>query len=164
MCACRPIALAAAASFACSVGAQPAPEERLRFFEGTWTTADATPELGFRETCAWLPEGRRHMVCRSRWNTPSGPREGMSVFSFDRASGQFVYNGFRSSGAWVLQRGEEQGGRWRFGSEEGQGEARVRTRVTMEADGDQGFVFVAESSTGDGPWRQTSKVVYRRVP
>jgi hypothetical protein len=52
MSACRPIAPAAAAGFACSVGAQPAPEERLRFFEGTWTMADATPELGFRGTAA----------------------------------------------------------------------------------------------------------------
>ena len=59
------------------------PHERLRFFEGTWTTTDSTPADGFRETCSWLPQGRRHMVCVSHWKTESGPREGMSVFSFD---------------------------------------------------------------------------------
>ena len=139
------------------------PHELLRFFEGTWTTTDSTAEDGFREVCAWMPEGRRHMVCRSRWTTTSGPREGMSVFSFDSKTGRYVYTGFRSGGAVVVQYGQEQGGRWLFTSEEGAGAARIRTRVTIEANTDHGFDLTSERSVGDGPWSQPSKVSYRRV-
>ena len=153
-------------------GAQPAPlalpsnpsppHERLRFFEGTWTTADSTNEDGFREVCAWLPEGRRHMVCRSRWATPSGPREGLSVFSFDSATGDYLYTGFRTGGALVMQRGREQSGRWLFKSERGEGPDRVRTRVTIEPT-DGGFAFLSESAKGDQPWQEGARVIYRRV-
>lgn len=139
------------------------PHERLRFFEGTWTTSDSTPDDGFREICAWLPEGRRHMVCRARWHTASGPREGMSVFSFDPVTGKYIYTGFRAGGALVVQHGEEQGGRWVFGSERGEGQARVRTRVTIEPTAERGFTLVSERSTGDGPWTAGATVVYRRV-
>ena len=72
------------------------PHELLSFFEGTWIIADARPEEGFRETCTWLAQGRRHMVCRASWQSASGPREGLSVFSYDAASGEYLYHGFRS--------------------------------------------------------------------
>ena len=51
------------------------PHEALAFYEGTWTRLDGKPEEDFRETCSWLPGGRRHMVCRARWQTANGPRE-----------------------------------------------------------------------------------------
>ena len=139
------------------------PHERLRFFEGTWTTSDSTPEDGFREVCAWLPEGRRHMVCHSRWTSQSGLREGMSVFSYDRAAGKYLYHGFRPGGALVVQQGVEQEGRWSFTSDQGAGAERVRTRVTIQSSGNAGFQFVSERSTGDGPWRQEAAVMYRRI-
>lgn len=167
----KPLILACALS--CNASAQspvtPAPvepsspHERLRFFEGAWTTTDSTPEDGFRETCSWLPQGRRHMVCISRWKTESGPREGMSVFSFDTKASRYVYTGFRPGGALVVHHGEERDGRWLFASEEGAGPARVRTRVIIEANMDRGFKLSSERSIGDGPWSQTSQVTYRRV-
>nr|MBA3242076.1 hypothetical protein [Acidobacteriota bacterium] len=52
------------------------PHERLSMFKGTWTIVGYPPERRLRETCDWLPEGRRHMVCRVRFQTPTGPREG----------------------------------------------------------------------------------------
>lgn len=143
--------------------ADPSPRhERLAFFEGTWTTVESTPEEGFRETCAWMPGGRRHLVCRSRWNSPTGVREGMSVFSVDSGSGDYVYNGFRSGGLHVTQRGREENGRWQFYSERGSGPERVRTRVSI-APADGGFTFVSETSRGDAPWRESARLHYRRL-
>jgi len=139
------------------------PHERLGFFEGVWTIADSTPEDGFREVCAWLPQGRRHIVCKSRWNTPSGPTEGLSVFSYDVATGDYVYNGFRPAGSHVTLRGSEQGGRWHFHSERGNGADRLRTRVTIEPN-EGGFIFLSETSKGDEPYQAGAKVVYRRLP
>jgi hypothetical protein len=139
------------------------PHEKLRFFEGVWTTTDSTPEDSFREKCTWLPEGRRHMVCVSRWKTTSGPREGMSVFSFDPKSSRYVYTGFRSGGGLVVLYGEEKAGRWQFSSDEGTGTSRVRTRVTIEGNNEQGFDFASDRSLGDEPWSQPSRVTYRRV-
>lgn len=140
-----------------------APHERLGFFEGKWTTADSTAEDGFREECAWLAEGRRHMVCRSRWNTASGPREGLSIFSYDSAAGEYVYNGFRAGGAHVTQRGREQNGRWLFHSERGHGADRVRQRVSIEPNAAGGFDFLSESAKGDEPWKEGARVVYKRL-
>ena len=168
------LAVAFAMGFAAAgvAGAQPAPlalpsnpsppHERLRFFEGTWTTADSTAEDGFREVCAWLPEGRRHMVCRSRWMTPSGPREALSVFSHDSTTGDYLYTGFRAGGAHVIQRGREQNGRWLFHSERGEGADRVRARVTIEPS-DDGFTFLSESAKGNEPWGEGARVLYRRL-
>lgn len=39
----------------------------------------------------------------------------------------------------------------------------VRTRVTIAPVGENGFQFLSESSTGDGPWKQGAKVEYRRI-
>src|SRR5688572_7592746 len=106
--ACRLAAVSAFVSGAIGCAqAQPAvgpatpsdPHEALAFFEGTWTTSEAKPQDEFRETCAWLPEGRRHMLCRSRWRAPAGYREGLSIFSYDPAPGEYRYHGFRAGGA-----------------------------------------------------------------
>jgi hypothetical protein len=87
----------------------------------------------------------------------------MSVFSFDAKAGQYVYTGFRTGGALVVHYGEEHDGRWLFTSDEGSGAARVRTRVTIEANKDRGFEFSSEQSIGEGPWSRPSRVTYRRV-
>jgi hypothetical protein len=138
------------------------PHEKLAFFEGTWMAADSASVRGFRESCAWLPEGRRHMVCRSRWNTSAGPREGLSILSYDGVSGEYVYNGFRPGGAHVGQRGREENGRWTFSSELGQAGERTRQRVTIEADGRGGFTLLTEVARGDGAWQEQARDVFRR--
>ena len=141
-----------------------APHERLRFLEGTWTTSNSSPEQAFRETCAWLPEGRRHMVCHSHWKTATGPREGMSIFSYDAATREYVYNGFRAGGTYVTLRGTEEKGRWVFQSESGKGAERLRSRVTIEPSQQGGFNFLSEASTGDEPWKEQAEFAYIRVP
>ena len=141
-----------------------APHERLRFLEGTWTTSNSSPEQAFRESCAWLPEGRRHMVCRSRWKTATGPREGMSIFSYDAAAREYVYNGLRAGGTYVTLRGTEENGRWVLHSESGKGAERSRSRVTIEPNQQGGFNFLSEASTGDEPYKEQAKFAYIRVP
>ena len=140
-----------------------AAHEKLRFFEGTWTTSDSNPDQAFRESCAWLPEGRRHMVCRSRWRTATGPREGMSIFSYDATTREYVYNGFRAGGTYVTLRGTEENGRWVLQSESGKGAERVRNRVTIEPNRQGGFNFLSEASTDDAPWKEQAEIAYIRV-
>jgi hypothetical protein len=71
-----------------------APHEELAFFEGSWTTEERPAEQGFVETCAWLNAGRRHMICRSTWRVASGPREGVSIFSYRNADATYLYTAF----------------------------------------------------------------------
>lgn len=136
--------------------------EALSFFQGSWTTAESTPEDEFRETCGWLPEGRRHMVCRSTWLTATGRREGLSIFSFDSSTGDYLYHGFRSGGAVLTQRGRRTPTGWIFRSERGTGPEKVRTRVTIESNSQGGFNFLSETATGDGPWKEAARFVYQR--
>jgi hypothetical protein len=138
------------------------PHEALSFFEGSWTTSEAKPEENFRETCSWLPTERRHMVCRSQWLTANGPREGLSIFSVDSSSGDYLYNGFRPSGIVVTHRGQRTPKGWIFGSERSLGAERVRTRITIESTPEGGFNFLSETATGDGPWKAAARIVYQR--
>ena len=137
--------------------------EALAFFEGTWT-ADGDAPGGFREQCGWLPDGRRHMVCRARWQSASGPREGMSIFSVDAATGDYLYHGFRAGGSVVTQRGRREGDGWIFTTERGAGAERERTRTRIDRDPAGGFVLIDEAARGDGPWILRAQIRYRRVP
>ena len=139
------------------------PHEALAFFEGTWTTSDAKPEDEFSETCAWLPAGRRHMVCRSRWKTAAGPREGLSIFSHDERTAEYLYHGFRPGGAVVVHRGLRLPDGWSFTSERGEGEERVRTRVTIGRVAEGRFSFHIETARADGPWATGARLEYRRI-
>lgn len=144
----------------------PLPEyEALAFFEGTWTIAELPPEQEFLETCAWLPGGRRHMVCRSRFRAADGTlREGLSLFSYDPETGTYHYYGLRPSGAIETNRGTFDGARWIFTGEERRGETVRRRRITIRrAEGD-GFHFLEESSDEDGSWRAEEACRYVPAP
>lgn len=139
------------------------PHEALAFFEGTWTVSGSTAEGAFRETCAWLAEGRRHMVCRSWWGAEGGRREGLSIFSYDPASNEYRYHGFRAGGAVVTQKGERLPAGWLFTSDRGVGSDRLQTRVTIEKLAEGRFGFLSESATGGNPWVVGARVEYIRV-
>jgi hypothetical protein len=140
-----------------------APHERLGFFEGTWTVAEAPPEQNFRETCAWLADGRRHMLCRSRWMTSTGPREGLSVISYSPATADYLYHGFRAGGAVVAHRGAPKDDGWQFTSEQGEGVARTMNRITItRLEGDD-MQFTEESARGGGAWEVKAKLRYKRA-
>jgi hypothetical protein len=144
-------------------GVPSAPHERLAFFEGTWTVADSPPEQNFREICAWLADGRRHMLCRSRWMTSTGPREGLSIISYSPATADYLYHGFRAGGAVVTQRGVPKDDGWQFTSAQGEGAARTMTRITITRVQGGDMQFTEESATGDGAWDVKAKLRYQRV-
>ena len=106
------------------------PHEALTFFEGSWTVAEQPAEQQMMETCAWLNAGRRHMVCRSTWRVASGPREGMSIFSYRAADSTYLYYGLRAGGAVQALEGHRLPSGWQFLGETGAGPTRQRTRVT----------------------------------
>ena len=103
------------------------------------------------------------MVCRSRWQSATGLREGFSVFSYDGAAGEYLYHGFRAGGAVVTHRGNPNGLGWQFTSERGSGVDRVQSRVTIQPADSEGFRFVEETATGDGPWTVGAQVLYKRI-
>jgi hypothetical protein len=140
-----------------------APHERLAFFEGTWTVAEPPPEQNFRETCSWLVDGRRHMLCRSRWTTPTGPREGLSVISYSHNTADYLYHGFRAGGSVVTQRGVPKDDGWLFTSEQGEGSTKTMTRITITRVAGGDMQFTEESATGGGPWAVKVNVRYKRV-
>ncbi len=139
------------------------PHERLTFFEGTWTYEEASPEMQFRETCGWMPSGRRHMVCVSRWQTPSGPREGTSIFSYRAADKTYVYQGFRAGGGVQSLEGRvsDDGSMWTFWGEDGTGATRTRTRVRIARLPDGRFRFSEQTAVGPDDWSEESVVTYR---
>jgi len=139
------------------------PHEHLVMFVGTWTIAEFPAEASFRETCDWLGAGRRHMVCHSRWQAASGPREGLSIFSYREADSTYVYQGFRPSGAVQTLQGRvsEDGQTWEFWGEEGTGADRKRTRVQITPLGDGTFRFVEQTASGDAEWSAEETVTYR---
>ena len=139
------------------------PHERLTFFEGTWTYEEAAPEMQFRETCGWMPSGRRHMVCVSQFQTPTGPREGQSVFSYRAADKTYVYQGFRAGGGVQSLEGRvsEDGRTWDFWGEAGTGAQRTRTRVRISKLPDGRFRFSEQTAVGPDDWSPESVVTYR---
>lgn len=144
-------------------GAPSAPHEALAFFEGTWTTSDATPDDDFRETCAWLAEARRHMVCRSAWQTPAGRREGLSIFSYDPVVDEYRYHGFRPGGAVVAHKGQRLPDGWLFTSDRGTGDDRRQTRVTLLRTAADRFRFLSETAEGSKPWQVGARFEYIRI-
>ena len=118
---------------------------------------------GFRETCSWLPEGRRHIVCRARVQRAEGAVEALGVYSYDQTKGEYLYHGFGSRGGVTIERGHRIPDGFHFTSERGTGADRVRTRFTI-VEGAQGRVStVSETSKGEGPWVVEERVEYLRT-
>jgi hypothetical protein len=139
-----------------------APHEELAFYEGTWTIPDKEHE-SYRETCSWLPGGRRHIVCRARLQTADGPRETLGVYSYDQTRAEYLYHGFGARGSVTIERGQRIPKGFHFTSERGTGSDRVRTRFTIE-EGTQGRVnTVSETAKAEGPWIVEEKLEYLRT-
>ena len=141
-----------------------AAHERLAFFEGLWTVEELPVAREFRERCAWLDGGRRHMVCRSRSRSAAGEwREGLSMFSYRPADSSYAYYGLRPGGATqaLLGRTTEDGRQWEFQGEEGAGPSRTRTLVRISSLPGGRFLLVEQSALGDAPFVAADTVHYR---
>lgn len=157
------LAFAKSSSAPKAPGSPSAAHERLGFFEGTWVPVGVPPNENFVETCAWLPGGRRHMVCRSRWTSPAGPVEGMSVLSYSVEDAACQHHGIRSVGRVVSKRGTEDNGVLRFVGEQGAGATLTRVRVTIKATDDGKASLVRETAPADGPWKAAPELRTMRV-
>ena len=143
--------------------------ERLSFLVGTWMLRGFEAEGDFRDTCDWFGGGRRHLVCHATWTAPSGPREGLSVFSYRGTDGVYVYQGFRASGAVEVLVGEvsDDGRVFEFKGEDGSGSAFTLTRVAIQVNADGSIEFKEQTKTGElgtGTWTPETIVTYVRAP
>jgi hypothetical protein len=144
---------------------QPAPDfERLRFFEGTWVADDQPAQVNYLQTCAWLPESRRHMVCTARFQRSGQQFQTMAVYTFDTFGKEYVLHQFGESGGSNVLRGNLVGEAWHFSHEYMQGKMKVRLRARFEPTADGGLRRVDESAADDGPWSRSSEFVARRAP
>jgi hypothetical protein len=138
------------------------PHEALSFYEGTWTILGKEHET-VRETCSWLAEGRRHIVCRGREQTAKGPREWLGVYSYDQANDEYLYHGFAPRGSVSTERGRRIPKGFVFTSERITGADRVQVRFTIE-EGQHGHVStVTEVAKPGGPWVVEEKLEYQRT-
>lgn len=144
-----------------------APHEALTFFEGTWTVEELPAGRRFREQCAWLPEGRRHMVCRNRSVTASGePREGMSLFSYRAADSTYLYYGLGASGDIEVLQGRVIAVGWEFWGTRGVGPEpeRERVRVQIARLPEGRFRFIEQTARGSAGFSAGDTIHYRPLP
>ncbi len=144
-----------------SVTADADPTQELELYVGSWTVLGAGSE-NWRETCAWLPAGGRHVVCQGRDKVDGVPSESLSVYSYDAAAREYVYHGFRPDGSFESERGQRTATGFLFASDKGSGAERVRTRFTVTELGNGHFLGTSEIAKGDGPFVVRSKAEYVR--
>ncbi len=126
--------------------------ERLAVFEGTWTRADLPPGQTFRDTCAWLAEGRRHMICRQRQESASGAREQVVIYSYRGADAMYLVTVFLAGGQVWRYEGQLDGDRWVLNLVSARPDSPQRLRQVVIPKGDT-IRFMEEVSENGGPWR-----------
>jgi hypothetical protein len=136
------------------------PYQALTFFEGNWTIAGLPQGTQFDESCGWLSNARRHLVCRSRTESANGVHEGLGVFSYRASDGMYVYRSFDPNGDVTVLEGRPVGDRWQFSGTTGTGAAQRRTRLTIAPGGERSFLLSEEIATGNGPWQAQPQVRY----
>lgn len=136
------------------------PYQALAFFEGSWTIAGLPAGVRFDESCAWLSAARRHLVCRSRTESPNGVQEGLGVFSYRAADGRYVYRSFEPTGEVSELEGRLLGNTWQFTGLSGAGASQRRTRLTITPGGERSFRLSEEVSVGNGPFQPQPDVHY----
>jgi hypothetical protein len=139
--------------------------ERLTFFEGTWTVAEMPLERAYRERCAWMEGGRRHMICRARSRTATGEsRESLSMFSYQPSDSSYLYYGLRPGGAVEQLKGRAMPDGWTFFGETGSGPSRERKQVTITRLSNARFRFIEAVARGDAPFAAADSIHYVPAP
>jgi hypothetical protein len=120
--------------------------------------------MEFRETCTWMPEGRRHLICRTRYNSDRGPQERMTIYSYRAADSTFLVYALMRTGEAFSYAGRPDGNRWLFDflphAHDLRSDQRHRLRMVITVQPDT-IRFVEESSENGGPWQVTED--YRHV-
>jgi len=125
--------------------------ERLAILEGTWTKKNLPAGETFRDTCAWLPEGRRHMICRQRAESARGVTEQMVIFSYRGVDSTYLLTVFLANGQVWRYEGRPDADRWVFDLVPTRSDAPRLRQVLIPA-GDT-IRFLEEVSENGGPWR-----------
>ena len=140
--------------------------EKLRVFEGTWTLEGAPPEREFIETCTWMPEGRRHLICRTRYRSELGPQERMAIYSYRASDSTYLVYALMRTGEAFLYAGRPFGDRWildflpHADDLRWRPAQRVRMVITVQSDT---LRFVEESSENGRPWQVSEEYRYIKV-
>ena len=125
--------------------------ERLAVLEGTWTKKDLPAGESFRDTCAWLPEGRRHMICVQRAESPRRASEQMAIFSYRGADSTYLLTVLLANGQVWRYEGRPDADRWIFELVSSQpGSPRLRQLLSPAGDT---IRFLEEVSENGAPWR-----------
>ncbi len=125
--------------------------ERLSVLEGSWEKKDLPAGETFRDTCAWMPEGRRHMICRQRAESPRGAREQMAIFSYRGADSKYLLTVLLANGQVWRYEGGPDGDRWVFELVSSRpGSPRLRQVLIPSGDS---IRFLEEVSENGAPWR-----------
>lgn len=149
-----------------------APHEKMTFFEGTWSAepraavkSGATTPLQDEETCAWLPGGRRHMVCRS-WRRRPGEtvrRERIQILSYQPHNATYLAHFAFPNGDTVTYVGRVEGDRWVMDMQPSPllpSNHRFREIITKVG---SSLRFVEERSVDGGPWSITEDYYRHRL-
>ena len=141
-----------------------APHEKMAFFEGTWSAepdpaikGNASTAAQAEEVCAWLPGGRRHMVCRS-WSQQPGEttrRERVQILSYQAHNDTYLAHFAFPNGDTVTYVGRADGDRWVMDMQPSPllpSNHRFREIITKVGNS---LRFVEERSVDGGPWSVT---------
>lgn len=138
----------------------PPPADRLSVFEGTWTREDTPANATFRETCAWLAGGRRHLVCQAEFKSPNRTGQMIRVHSYRQQT--YVVVAFMGDAPTFTYTGGPEGERWVFNLQSDRPDNPQRLRIVITPTNDR-IRFVEESSDNNGPWKTTEDYTYVRV-
>lgn len=148
------------------------PHERMTFFEGTWSMEPKAYIKGkpvdnsipaHEETCAWLPGGRRHMICRS-WRVRDGVRsDAMYIMSYREEDDIYIVHHAFAGGANLTYHGKFDGERWIMEMVSAPGLPKNHRFREIITEVPEGVRYVEERSVGGGPWEVTEDYRFRRV-
>ena len=102
------------------------------------------------------------MICRPRRDTPAGPVEHQTTYSYRGRDSTYIVTAFLATGQVWTYLGRPEANRWTFDyqSDRPGNAQRLRMIVTVAADT---IHFVEESSESGGPWRITEDYRHVRV-
>lgn len=146
--------------------AQDAPDrppgyDHLQHFVGRWT--ERGNEKTFLEVCVWF-DGKFHVVCNAeRRLADASVGRSLSILSYVPNEG-YVHIGIGNKGSYeTLQNGTFREGLFEFLSTTKEGDKSIVTRIRIGPFSENGFPFVVDTSTDEGPWVVAGTTDYVKI-
>ena len=102
------------------------------------------------------------MICSTRMDTPAGPIEHRTIYSYRGRDSTYVVTALLATGQVWTYHGRPDGNRWVFDLQSDRPEATQRLRMVVTIAGDT-VHFVEESSEDGAPFRITEDYRHVRV-